>query len=86
VRFRGLFRPGTLSFWARVEAGSCCNSMRVFIDGASVLYLSASTQWSQYQIPIPLGVHEIEWRYERYSYGLSSNDVGRIDDISFIGQ
>ena len=27
VRFRGFFSAGQLSFWARVDAGSCCNRL-----------------------------------------------------------
>jgi hypothetical protein len=86
VRFRGFFRPGELSFWALVDPGYCCNRLYVLIDGVQTLYIYGSTQWNSYTLPITLGIHEIEFRYERDWYGGQPGDVARIDDVVFVGQ
>jgi hypothetical protein len=86
VRFRGFFRPGTLSFWARVDPGYCCNRMYVFVDGLQVQYISGGLQWNSYTIQIPLGIHEFEWRFERDFYGAQTSDAAWIDDVVFTGQ
>jgi hypothetical protein len=86
VRFRGLFRPGTLSFWAKVDPGYCCNNMYLYVDGTPVLYISSGSQWTSYDAQLTLGVHELEWRFQRDSYGGQPTDAAWIDDISFIGQ
>jgi hypothetical protein len=86
VRFRGFFRPGQLSFWARIDTGYCCNRMYVLMDGNQVQYISGSTQWNNFTIQIPLGIHDIEWRFERDYYGGQTTDAAWIDDVVFIGQ
>jgi hypothetical protein len=86
VRFRGFFRPGSLSYFARVDSGYCCNRMRVYLDGSEVHYITGGTSWNPYTIQIPLGIHEIEWRFERDYYGGQTTDAAWIDDIVFTGQ
>jgi len=86
TRFRGYFRPGQLSFWAKADVGYCCNNLYVLIDGVSQLGGPMSTIWTNYTIQIPLGVHEIEWRYEKYYYGSTVGDAAWIDDVVFTGQ
>ena len=86
VKFRGFFRPGQLSFWARVDTGSCCNRLWVLLDGTQSLYISGNSQWNNYSLTIPLGIHEIEWRFERDFYVGQSTDAARIDDVVFVGQ
>jgi len=86
VRFRGFFRPGQLSFWARIDTGYCCNRMYVLVDGAQVQYISGSTQWNNFSIQIPLGIHTIEWRFEKDYYGGQTTDGAWIDDVVFVGQ
>ncbi|MEO8019839.1 MAG: hypothetical protein ABI769_18675 [Pseudomonadota bacterium] len=86
VRFRGFFRPGQLTFWEQTDAGSCCNRLYVLVDGATVLYITGSTQWNSHTVPVTLGIHDIEWRFERDSYGGQASDAARIDDVVFVGQ
>ena len=50
------------------------------------LYLSSSSQWSNYTLPITLGIHEVEWRLEREYYGGAATDSAWIDDVVFTGQ
>jgi hypothetical protein len=85
LRFRAFFATGTLSFWARLDTSYCCNRMYVSVDGNSALYLTSTGTWNQYTIPLSLGVHDIEWRFER-DYGATADDAARIDDVVFTGQ
>jgi hypothetical protein len=86
--FRGFFRPGQLSFWARSDAGYCCNRFYLYVDGVQRLYVPSGTTWNQYSIQLTLGIHEIEWRYEKdyYYSGGQTTDAARIDDVVFVGQ
>ena len=86
VRFRGFFTAGQLSYWARVNAGYCCNYLVVMIDGVQAAYVSANSQWTRYSVSVPLGIHEIEWRYVKQYYGAQGADTAWIDDVVFAGQ
>jgi hypothetical protein len=87
VRFRSYLRPGQLSFWAKVDSGYCCNRLYVTLDGVSQLYITSGTQWYPYTIQIPtVGVHEIEWRFERDYTGGQPTDAAWLDDVVFTGQ
>jgi hypothetical protein len=85
VRFKGFFSAGQLQFWARVDAGSCCNRLVVSVDGASVINHYGNNNWNQHSVNLTLGVHEIEFRFERDYYGGTANDAARIDDLVFSG-
>ena len=86
VKFRGFFRPGMLTFWAKVDIGYCCNRLYVSVDGAPIYNLGGSTQWNSFTLPLTLGVHEIEWRFETYSTVGGPTDSAWIDDVVFVGQ
>jgi hypothetical protein len=60
--------------------------MFVLVDGVQTLYLSGGPQWYNQTIQLTLGIHEIEWRFERDSYGGLASDAARIDDIVFTAQ
>lgn len=83
TRFRGLFNAGTLTFYARVDPGSCCNRLTLYVDGNAVQSYYGSGSWIQYSTPISLGVHDIEWRFDRDYYGGTSDDSAYIDDVVF---
>jgi hypothetical protein len=86
VRFRAFFATGTLTYWARLDASYCCNRMYVIVDGqTSAQYIATTGSWNQYSIPLTLGVHDIEWRFER-DYATTATDAARIDDVVFTGQ
>jgi hypothetical protein len=84
VRFRGVFAAGDLTFWSKLDAGYCCNRLEVAIDGVIVLSLFPDTLWTSHTIPVPVGAHDIEWRYRRYDYGGQTTDAGWIDDMVFV--
>jgi hypothetical protein len=85
IRFRGFFSAGQLSFWARTDAGSCCNRFVVRVDGSPVISVLGNNLWAQHTVALTLGVHDIEFRFERDYYGGTANDGSRIDDLVFSG-
>jgi hypothetical protein len=87
IRFRGFFTAGELSFYARMDSDSCCDHMIVLVDGVPRTYLSSWNLWSRFTtVPITLGVHTIEWRYERDLSYPQGPGVAYLDDVVFVGQ
>ena len=56
----------------------------MYVDGVQKVYASVGTQWSSFSLPITLGVHDVEWRYQRDPY--SQGHAAWIDDVAFVGQ
>jgi hypothetical protein len=83
TRLRGFFASGTLSFWARSDAQGCCNQLYLFVDGVQQLGTGASTTWTQYDVPLTLGLHDIEWRFTKHYYGSQGPESAWIDDVVF---
>ncbi|MFL6600879.1 MAG: binary toxin-like calcium binding domain-containing protein, partial [Steroidobacteraceae bacterium] len=86
IQFHGFFSTGQLSFYAKVDAESCCDRLYVLVDGVQVLSMPATTQWNSLSVPITLGIHNVEWRYQKDSYGSQGTDAAWIDDVAFAGQ
>jgi hypothetical protein len=86
IRFRGFFTAGQLSFYARVDSQYCCEQLSVLVDGVPTLQTGYSTNWYQYSFPITLGVHTIEWRFEKSPYYNNQPGVAHIDDVVFVGR
>jgi hypothetical protein len=83
TRMRSRFAAGTLRFYARVEADSCCDVLQVVVDGTIVSTTYATAQWVLVSVPITAGLHEIEWRYQKDSYAYQSGNAAWIDDVTF---
>jgi hypothetical protein len=86
TRFRGFFAAGQLSFWASTDPGSCCNRLVVSVDGTTRINAYGNGSWNLHTLDLTLGVHDIEWRFERDYYGGTINDGARIDDVVFTAQ
>ncbi|HEU5136784.1 MAG TPA: hypothetical protein VFU13_16680 [Steroidobacteraceae bacterium] len=86
VRFRGVFVAGDLYFWTRVDSAYCCNYMRVYVDGVQRMNVSYNSTWNRYSVDLTAGVHEIEWRYENFTYSGQATDAARIDDVVFVAR
>jgi hypothetical protein len=85
IRFRGVFTAGQLSFSARVDSQNYSGRLKVLVDGTVVRELGTSNQWYRHSIPIALGAHTIEWRFEKEFYAQSA-DAAYIDDVLFVRQ
>jgi len=83
IRFRGFFSTGTLKFWARVDAEGCCDRLNVLVNGVSALSVASNGGWTQYSVPVTLGIRDIEWRYQKDSTVTSGADAAWIDDVTF---
>ena len=83
IQYTNLFAAGTLSFSARVDAESCCDKLKVYVDGALSLTIPANSAWTQYQINLTSAQHTVEWRYEKDASGAAGADAAWIDDIVY---
>lgn len=84
ARFRAFFPAGELSFYAKVDDGACCDRLSLYIDGVQVLWTFGAVDWTRLSAPIEAGSHDIEWRYEKNSYGAQVTDAAWIDDVTFV--
>jgi hypothetical protein len=83
IRFRALTTAGQLRFYAQVDADYYGDQLQVYVDGVRVLSIYANAQWTQYSVPLTLGAHDIEWRYQKNSYDAGGADAAFIDDVTF---
>jgi hypothetical protein len=86
IQFRAFFSTGQLSFYAKVDTESCCDRLYVLVDGVQVLSAATVNQWNPLSVPITLGLHNVEWRYQKDSYGSQGADAAWIDNVAFVGQ
>ena len=82
VVFSGLFPAGTFYFDAKVEAESCCDKLKVYVDGVQLLTISAA-DWSSQSISLDAGEHSIEWRYYKDGSVSIGRDAAWIDNVRF---
>jgi len=83
VRLHGYFAAGQLRFWARVDAASCCDQFVVKRNGVTVFISFANSQWTQYTIPLTLGIYDIEFEYAKDGNSSGGADAVWIDDVTF---
>lgn len=82
VKISALFSDGTLSFDARVSSESCCDFLRVYLNGELKLTV-LNGDWLYHQLVLSDGEHEIEWRYSKDGSASSGDDAAYIDNIKF---
>jgi hypothetical protein len=82
IQLAGLFTNGTVNFYAKVDAESCCDKLRVYLND-NLQHTISNGDWQQYSVNVPAGVQEIKWVYEKDSSVNSGLDAAWIDDFSF---
>ncbi len=85
VVLSGLFSAGTLQFYAKVDAESCCDKLYVYVDGSlrqTIAYYQAAN-WAQFSVALASGSHQIEWRYVKDGSVSTVNDSVWIDNVTF---
>lgn len=75
--------PGDLSFDWKIAAnrGDYC---RFLIDGSEANAIARSTSWEVVSLSVPVGSHELEWRYERNSASAAGEDAAFLDNVEWI--
>jgi hypothetical protein len=84
LRFRGYFKAGQLTFWAKVDFPSSYDYLVLWIDGAPYMTLSSDPTFYSHTVPLTLGIHEIEWRYSKTAITPANVGSAWIDDVSFV--
>ena len=72
--------PGSIAFWHREQAESCCDLLYFYIDD-ELKMISSSDSWQSASYPVPAGFHTFEWRFTKDGATDQGADTVWIDDI-----
>jgi hypothetical protein len=78
-------RANTVSFSARVDSETCCDYLRVEVDGTEVLSVE-STTWASYDFDVQPGTRQIAFIYRKDGSVSSGQDAAFIDNIVTTGR
>ncbi len=76
---------GTFSFWHRGDTEAGWDFLQVDVDGALLFQQAGNWAWTQRNVPLTVGQHTVEFRYDKdasFSFGA---DTVYIDYIEIIG-
>ncbi|QGX39854.1 hypothetical protein E2H98_09365 [Permianibacter aggregans] len=82
VKFEGVFAPSTLSFKYRTETESCCDRLRVYVDGVERMTASGTNNWTLFTLNLTAGEHVIEWRYTKDGSVVTGQDAVWLDEVT----
>ncbi|RYV04195.1 hypothetical protein SOPP22_00160 [Shewanella sp. OPT22] len=84
VKFEGLLESGTFSFDAFVSSESCCDRLKVILNGTEVLDIrNTNNNWEAQTVNIEFGENIIEFRYQKDGSASNGEDAAFIDNVSF---
>jgi len=83
IALNGLFVAGQLSFDAYVSSESCCDKLRVYVDGELQQTISSNGEWRTYTLELSQDEHTIEWRYTKDGSVNTGSDAVWIDAVTF---
>lgn len=83
IRLDGMFGTGTLSFDAMVEAESCCDKLKFYMDGILIHTISDGSAWVRFSVDVPSGEHSFKWSYQKDSSVSDGADAAWIDNVAF---
>ncbi|HBA84002.1 MAG TPA: hypothetical protein DCZ95_07915 [Verrucomicrobia bacterium] len=75
--------PGNLSWWWKVSSESGYDYLRLYVDGASMNYVSGEVDWNQQQQSLAAGVHTCRWSYIKDYMDTYGQDAGWVDEVAF---
>lgn len=70
-----------LSFYYKIESESCCDKLRLFVDGTEVSNWGGTIAWTQYTYTLSPGIHTLRWQYSKDSSVSTGVDTAYLDDI-----
>ena len=85
VSYSALFVQGNFTFDAKIDAESCCDSLRVYVDDVHEMSISNS-DWTSYTFDLSQGEHLIEWRYTKDGSVDTGEDAAWIDNVRFVAE
>jgi hypothetical protein len=74
--------PGVLDFRWRVDSEANYDKLSLVLDGAVREFISGNTAWALRSLPIPAGLHKVEWRYEKDVSVSAGADAGWVDTVA----
>ncbi|MCK4979170.1 MAG: hypothetical protein KAS62_02185, partial [Candidatus Delongbacteria bacterium] len=75
---------GRVKFYKMVSSEPSYDFLRFFIDGVQKGYWSGSSGWEQVSYDVPIGIHDLQWQYDKDVNSLGGSDCGWIDNILII--
>lgn len=84
IEFTADFAENSLSFWSKTSTESCCDRLRVYVDGLQVISRSGSQDWIKHDVAISSGIHTIRFAYTKDGSVNTGSDTVWIDNIRFI--
>jgi len=82
IEFVGYFGDGIFAFESRVDAESCCDSLRVYVDDNLVVHHGWGP-WTRWQVPVAAGIRTFRFEYSKNDSGASGEDKAFIDRVTF---
>ncbi len=77
---------GAVTFYWKVSSEEDYDYLGFYINGVLQSRISGSTDWDQMDCSIPdLGLHTLEWRYEKDDSISEGNDCGWVDQVEVWG-
>jgi M6 family metalloprotease-like protein len=78
-----LVGPGQLRFLWKVSSELNYDYLRLTLDGKEVGAISGETDWAEYSLLIPGGLHRLAWSYVKDSVLTGGQDRGWLDQVHF---
>ncbi|MEG1560373.1 MAG: dockerin type I domain-containing protein [Clostridia bacterium] len=76
-----LTQAGGVSFRWKVSCESTYDKLVFKIDGVEIANISGEIDWVQYDAPLAVGTHTLEWVYSKDVSASGGQDTGYLDDV-----
>ena len=76
--------PGSLSFWWKASTELNGDPVTFYLDGVVQQSISGEVDWNQRNYPITAGTHTLRWEYARDGSGNGGQNMGWLDQVSWI--
>ncbi|MCP5462452.1 MAG: beta-propeller fold lactonase family protein [bacterium] len=71
----------TISFYYKLETESCCDKLRLYVDGNLVLNVGGYSGWTFFSTPLTVGTHNLQFMYYKDGSVCSGRDTVWVDKI-----
>jgi hypothetical protein len=82
LMFTTNFPGGTASFYLKVSSELGWDSLSFYLDGVMQDQWSGEVDWTSFSLPVPAGLHTLEWRYAKDATDSAGLDAAFIDNVN----
>ena len=77
--------PGVLKYWYAVSSEARYDNLEIAIDEVPQINpISGEVEWTEGNIRVSAGSHNIRWTYSKDSEGVDGADAAFLDDVTFV--